>query len=78
MAVSDEVIIIAIGFIINYLIIYRSSKLLGNIGFFVIGFTILGLGSGAIFSAIGLLILIGSALKLVFDVADAWIKPRKG
>lgn len=68
MAVSDNVIIIILGFIFSYLVIYRSNKLFGNLAFAGVGLALISLGVTNIENAIGIIILLGSVMNAIYDL----------
>ena len=73
MSVDNATFMIAIGFFFIYFILYKTNRLMGNIGY-------LGLGLGTYMSQssntgkmIGLIIFVGSIIKLIYDL----LKPKK-
>lgn len=73
MAVSDEIIVIAIGLATNYLIIYKKSRILGNIIFMGLSISIMAFAVNDTLASVGLMMLLGSMFSAVHDV----ITPRK-
>lgn len=67
MAVSNEVVIIAIGFMFNYLVVYQKSKFLGNILYMGTGILLMSFSLEPIVTGIGLLMLIGGFISLIVD-----------
>lgn len=74
MSVSDQTLMIGIGALINYLVIYQKWKFLGNITFASLGImsmyygTQLGSGqSDVVFTGIGLVLLLAGIISTILD-----------
>ena len=69
MAVQDITILIGIGIIFLYLIVYKKNHLFGNIGFIILGIVTFTVDSGvnAYAKAIGAIILFGGIVSGLYD-----------
>lgn len=75
MAVSDEVIIIAIGFAVNILVYHKMSRMIGDLLFMGLSISMMAFSTGNTFSAVGLMMLGGSIALSVHDLLT--YRPRK-
>lgn len=78
MALNDEVIIIALGILFNYLVIYRKHKILGGMIFLAISIGITYYSVAGIINLVSILMMIGSIAILVYDILDFKIPTAKG
>lgn len=65
---ENEIIIITIGLAYSYLVLYPKSKLLGNVAYALCGLAIMAFNTGNTYSAVGLLILLGSIINAILDL----------
>lgn len=68
MAVSDNVFILGIGYLLVYLILYRKNKMLGSIGFFSLSMLMMAESNNNTISGTGLVMVIVSAISLVYEL----------
>lgn len=68
MAVSDQMIATVVLFIFNYLVIYKKNRFMGNMVYMLIGIGLMYFFLGTLYMYAGLLIAIGSAVNLIYDL----------
>lgn len=67
MAVSNEIIIIALGMAFGWFM-YPKSKFFGGIVLFVCGFATMAFNTGNTYAAIGIVIMLGSLILFITDI----------
>lgn len=72
MAISDPVFIIALGFALSYLVLYKTNKFLGDMGFIAISAAIIQTSTGTTTAIIGIMMLLGSIINIIADVITEW------
>lgn len=68
MAVNDTTILIMIGIIFNYLVVYKKSEFFGNIGFMTISIAAWYYGTGDVEKIIGMIMFFGSIVNMIYDL----------
>lgn len=73
MAVENEIMVIFIGVLFTYLVLYKKNRLLGYMGFMGLGFATMAYSTGNTFGAVGLLMILGSIIGAIADL----LTPKK-
>lgn len=66
MAISDEMFIITVAYAINYIVLYRTNKLLGSLTMLLISIVALSFSTQTIFVAISYILMFISIIKLIY------------
>lgn len=67
----DITVWMIIGFVFNYLIIYKKNRMFGNLGFLGLGILMLAiLPADTLYAGIGIFIIIGSVISFAYDLTN--------
>lgn len=75
--IANETVLIAIGLIFSYLVLYKKDKLIGNIAFLILGIATLALSTSATEGTVGIIILLGSIANTIYDFLNTKGKKLK-
>lgn len=68
MAISDEIFMLGLGFILNYVLLYRKNKLLGSIAFVALSAITMSSSTDPVMASSGLVILLISSVSTLYSL----------
>lgn len=77
MALNDQVIIIIIGLVFNYLVLYKRNKFFGGIVYMVISLITMGYSTDNTTASIGLIMLLASFVIFIYDMIGWFFGNKK-